>query len=103
MMTPGICTLTHEGHDEDTDGEDPGDLAVALVKLLHQVLEEDAEALDGAVGENLHQEEGHGHQPAPAAVWDFFVLVGAEKAASPEPLRSHGRGWAEESMRVDVG
>lgn len=87
--TSDLLTLTHDGHDEDADGDDPGHLAVALPKLLHQVLEEDAEALDGSVGEHLDQEEGSGHQPAPAPVRDLVVPVGPEEGAASRGSHRH--------------
>lgn len=61
--------LTGEGEDEDADGDDPRHAAVALPELLHQILEEDAQALEGPVGAHLNQEKAQGHGPAPAAVW----------------------------------
>lgn len=73
------AVLTVEGHDEDTDGNNPGDSTVRLTKLCHQVLEEDAEALDGAISKNLHQKEGHGHRPAPAAVRGLWVHIGPQE------------------------
>lgn len=46
--------LTIKGHDKHTDGNNPRDSTVSLLKLFHQVLEEDPKALDGAIGENLY-------------------------------------------------
>lgn len=64
---------TCEGKDENTNGDDPRHSTVALPELVHQVLEEDPQALDGAVGADLHHEKGHGHSPAPTTIRHFWV------------------------------
>lgn len=67
--------LTSEGKNEDTDGDDPWHSAVALPKFVHYILKEDAQALDGPIGADLHQEEGYSHNPAPAAIRHLWVNI----------------------------
>lgn len=82
--------LTIKGHDKHTDGNNPGHPAVSLSKLLHQVLEEDAKALDGAISENLHQEEGHSHHPSPASIRGFWVHIGPQETCPLDSTQRHG-------------
>lgn len=67
--------LTSEGKDEDTDGNDPWHSAVALPKLLHQVLEKDTKALKGPICADFHYEESSSHSPAPATIGDLQVNI----------------------------
>lgn len=67
--------LTREGKNEDTDGDDPWHSAIALPKLVHYILKEDAQALDAPIGADLHQEEGYSHNPAPAAIRHLWVNI----------------------------
>ena len=83
------AVLTIKGHDKHADGDNPGDPAVGLSKLLHKVLEEDAEALDGAVGERLHQEEGPSHHPSPASIGGFWVHVGPQETWPLDSTQRH--------------
>lgn len=72
------CLLTIESHDKHTNGNDPWDPTVGLLKLLHHILEEDAKALDGAVREDLHDEKSNSHQPTPASIRGLWVHVGPQ-------------------------
>lgn len=84
--------LTIECHDKHTNGNNPGDSTVGLSKLVYQVLEEDAKAFDGAIGEHLHQEKCHSHHPSPATVRDLRVHIGPQETTQSHALERKTAG-----------
>ncbi len=85
--------ITCEGHDKDTDGDDPRHSAVGFIKVCHEVLKEDPKNLDDAVGENLHEEEGSSHQPTPASIGHLLVHIGARAALQDRHYSCHDAHW----------
>lgn len=85
----GLQGLTCEGKDEDSNGDDPGDTAGALLKLLHEIIEEHAEALEDSIRVDLHHEEGQGHGPAPATFWYRWVNIGTQTAGYSGTLHGY--------------
>ena len=100
-MSKACEWLTSKGKDEDANGDDPWHSAVALPKLLHQVLEEDTQALEGPVGADLHKEEGPCHSPAPTAIRHF--LVNLRTQTTPGVGSRHGNSKPpDETDRDDI-
>lgn len=95
--------LTSEGKDEDANGNDPWHSAVAFSKLLHQVLEEDAQALEGPIGADLHQEEGRSHSPAPAAIRHLWVNIRPQTTGHPHGYSRPPGGRNREDISDDGG
>lgn len=88
----GKKRLTSEGKDEDTYGDDPWHSAVALPKLVHQILEKHTQALEGPIGADLHHEEGHSHSPTPATIRHLWVNIWAQATQGIE--HRHGYRWS---------
>lgn len=58
--------------------------------MVGEVLQEDPEDLNDAVGENLDKEKGHGYDPAPASVRGLPVDVCGHAAAQSGYRSLHG-------------
>ena len=99
-VIPGEKWLTSEGKNEDTDGDDPWHSAVALPKLVHYILKEDAQALDGPIGADLHQEEGYSHNPAPAAIRHLWVNIWTQAMKGVQ--YPHGYSRSPGGRHIDI-